>query len=138
MGKRKTLSSSTQINEIECLINSRPKSANSTISRYNINAHVGRFSGSMASSKEQTLLNQTNSNLTHFDYVNQYGDYLYDTILLYLYCPMHKKIALTETEKGLFVPFGPIRTGKYFILLKLIPSFYFFKIIFQVNHGILP
>lgn len=46
-------------------------------------------------------------------HINEYGHSLYDSALIYLTCPRHKKIALSKVVKrGLFLPYGPIKTGE--------------------------
>ena len=82
----------------------RPASVTSLASQYNL--VTGRYTANVTSSE---TLAEVKSGLQ----VVQYGQCLYDSVLLYLTCPIHKKVALSSVDtKGQFLPFSPIKTGE--------------------------
>lgn len=94
--------SSKSLKSLQSLgIQRRPSSVTSLASQYNL--VTGRYTANVKLS--ETLSQNTG-------HINQYGHSLYDCALVYLICPFHKKVALSKiVNKGLFLPFGPIRTG---------------------------
>nr|XP_027199567.1 uncharacterized protein LOC113793704 [Dermatophagoides pteronyssinus] len=46
----------------------------------------------------------------NIEHINHYGQYLYDCVIVYLYCQRHKRLAIADVkDKGLFLPYTPIR-----------------------------
>ena len=108
-GSRRSTSSSKSSSKVSKTksigINQRRSSISSMASTYNMT--TGRYChGDMSNSNEAVQMFRDSRHLTH------YGNCLYDTVLLFLVCPNHKKMALCFVDdKGHFLPCGPIKTG---------------------------
>lgn len=83
-------------------ISRRCASLSSMASQYNLS--TGRYTPNVRLSE---------SVVTNAGYISQYGQTLYDCVLVYLMCPYHKKLAMSKiVNKGLYLPFSPINSGK--------------------------
>lgn len=75
----------------------------------------GLPSGKSLAFKHYQLTGRYSSNLDTrvkaSQYLDMYGDGLHDTVLVYLVCSKHEKVALSKIgSKGLFLPYGPLRS----------------------------
>lgn len=106
-------------------IQRQTSSLNSLSSMYNLT--TGRYTASI---KQSETLKQ---NVGH---INQYGQSLYDCAVIFLACTHHKKLALSKiVNKGLYLPFGPIKTG-LIVENESCECSVLMHVEMQVNHGL--